>query len=487
MKTDDNGTMSVMSPSMPQANEIMAKATMAAAVFNQLDQAHVDRIVEAVYKAGFNARVRLAKMAAEETGLGVWQHKVLKNVLGTQLVYESIRNEKTVGILSHDERSGITEIAQPLGPIFAIIPVTNPTSTAMFKILISLKTRNPIIISPARRALKCCAEAARISYEAALRADAPEDCIQWLAESSRDLTQAIMGHPKLALILATGGGGLVKAAYSSGTPAIGVGPGNVPVFIDRSADFAYAVRSIVASKTFDNGTICASEQAVIVEQACADAVVRAFEAQQCYFLPPEDIKKIEAIAVDTESGTMNPKIVGQPVEKIARMAGIAVPAGTCILMARQDQVGRRYPLSGEILAPILAFYVRPDYESACKLCIDLNYLGGVGHTASIYANDGRRIQAFAEMMNAGRVVVNTPSSQGAVGGTYNALPVSFTLGCGSGGKNITTENITARHLINVKRLCRPHRNERWFAFDAAKFMDESLDADAVAGAYNLNF
>lgn len=484
---DKNGAESIVTKEQIPAKQILAKATIAAGIFNQYDQEQTDRIVENVARTGFNNRVKLAKMAHEETKLGIWEHKVLKNVLATQFVFENIRNEKTVGILSHDERSGITEIAQPLGPIFAIIPVTNPTSTIMFKILIALKSRNPIIISPNRKAMRCSIEAARLCYQAALEADAPEDCIQWLPESSREWTNAMMTQPGIALILATGGTSMVRAAYSSGTPAIGVGPGNVPVFIDKSADLPFAVSNIILSKTFDNGTVCASEQAIVVEQSFASKVRAEFEKQGCYFLNAEEIRKVEAVAVDKDSGLMNAAIVGQPVEAIAQMAGIKPPAGAKILMAEQKGVGRQYPISGEILAPILAFYSCSDLDAALKTCIDLNYFAGIGHTASIYANNEKVIETFGNLMNAGRVLVNTPSSQGAVGGVFNTLLTSFTLGCGAGGKNITTENISARHLINTKRVCRYRSNERWNRFDCAKYNDEKLAWDAILTEFNKNY
>ncbi len=470
-----------------KANELLERASIAAGVFNLLDQEQVNRIIKNVFEAGFNNRVKLAKMAAEETQLGVWQHKVMKNVLATQMVYENIKNEKTVGVISYDKITGITEIAQPLGPIFAVIPVTNPTSTVLYKILICLKTRNPVIISPHRRARKCCIEAANICYEAAIKAGAPEDCIQWVPKTSRDFTHACMTDPRLALILATGGTGLVKAAYSSGTPALGVGPGNVPVFFDESADIPFAVENVIDSKTFDNGTVCACEQAVVVEQKIAEQVIDEFKKQKCYFLNPEEIEKVGKIAIDIHSGLMSPMIVGQSVEVIAQLANIKVPNGTKILMAKLNGVGKNYPLSLEVLAPILAFYIEDNYENAIKTCIDLNYLGGVGHTASIYANNEKRISEFADLMNAGRVVVNTPSAQGAVGGLFNTLNTSFTLGCGAGGKNITTENISAVNLINIKRICRRRKNERWFDFDQTKYFNEDLSAEEINKEYNKNY
>jgi acetaldehyde dehydrogenase/alcohol dehydrogenase len=469
-----------------KADRILEKAIFAAAEFQQYTQEDTDRVVEAVYRAGLNARISLAKMAVEETGIGVWEHKVWKNVLSTQLVYESIKNEKTVGVISDNPITGITEIAQPLGPIFAVTPVTNPTSTAMYKILICLKTRNPIIISAHRGAAKSTAEAARICYEAALKAGAPEDCIQMIPAGSRDFTQMVMAHPNVALILATGGTGLVKAAYSSGNPAIGVGPGNVPVFIDESADLPFAVKSIITSKTFDNGTICASEQSVVMEEKVARQVKEEFTRQNGYFLSPDEIKKVEKIAIVAESMTMSPFIVGQSAKTIAEKAGITVPEGTVLLLAELDGVGKNYPLSHEVLAPILAFYVTKDYHTAINTCIDLNYLGGIGHSAGIYANDEARIMEFSSVINAGRIVVNTPTSQGAVGGIYNLLAPSLTLGCGTGGKNITTENITAKHLINIQRVCRRKMNNKFAFIDTAKYMDETCDESVLRNDYHKN-
>ena len=460
-------------------DEIINRASCASAIFSQLSQEHVDRIVRAVYEAAFNNRIKLAKMAHEETGLGRWEDKVMKNVIATQLVYEDIKDLKTVGIISDNEETGITEIAQPLGPIFALIPVTNPTSTVMFKILTTLKTRNPIIIGPHPKALKCCGETARICYEAALKEDALEDCIQWLTTSSMDDTHALMSHKKLALVLATGGSGLVGAAYSSGTPALGVGPGNVPVFIEKSADIEFTIKQIMMSKTFDNGTICASEQAIVVEKPVYDKTRKEFEKNKGYFLSDKEISQLEAVAYDKERGLMNATIVGQSAIHVAGLAKINVPADTRLLLAPLKGVGKEYPLSSEILAPILAFYIADDFDHAVKLCIDLNFHGGIGHTVSIFSKDEHKIMEFASVMNAGRIVVNTASSQGAVGGLLNTLHPSFTLGCGSGGKNITTDNITARNLLNIQRVARQRPNKRFESFDKTLYYDESLDAKSI--------
>jgi len=459
---------------------------MAAGIFEMFDQEQTDRIVSRVYEAAFGARVRLAKLAHEETRLGVWEHKVLKNVIATQLIYEEIRGERTVGVIAENQATGITEIAQPLGPILAMIPVTNPTSTVLFKTLIALKTRNPIIVNPHKNASASCREAARICYEAALEADAPEHCIQWVTAPSREMTHALMSHPGVALILATGGPSLVKAAYSSGTPAYGVGPGNVPVLVDESADLPFAVANIIISKTFDNGTICASEQAIVCQSGIASRLRREFADQGAYFMTPEETRRVAAVAVDPTTGQMTSVIIGQPVTAIASLAGISPPAGTTLLMATLDGVGPGFPLSGEVLAPILAFYQRDSFEEAIKLCIDLNFLQGLGHTASIFANDEARIRRYCTLMNAGRIVVNAPSAQGAVGGSFTRLNVSFTLGCGTWGKNITTENVTARHLLNIKRVCRRRGNDKWLTFPKERYLDESMSAGDCTREYHKN-
>jgi len=479
--------MSIACPDLKtDVDQYFRRACGAAAVFSQFTQQQTDRVVRAVYAAAFANRVRLARLAEEETGLGKWRDKVIKNVVASQFVYEDIKDLKTVGVISEDRITGIVEIAQPMGPILAIIPVTNPTSTIIFKTLIALKTRNPLVISPSPRALHCGAETARICYEAALEADAPEHCIQWLTESSLDLTHAFMSHKSLALILATGGAGLVKSAYSSGTPAIGVGSGNVPVYLERSADVPFAVEQIMISKLFDNGTVCASEQAVVVERQIADEVAAEFRRRHAHFLSPLEVARLTDVAYDEARGFMNSAIVGQSAQRIAEMAGLDVPGGTQLLIAPLAGVGPAWPLSSEVLAPIVAWYVAEDFAGVVNLCIDLNFHGGIGHTVSIFSNDEARIRQFAMLMNAGRIVVNTPSSQGAVGGIYNMLHPSLTLGCGTGGHNITTDNITASHLINIQRIARRRDNQRLARFDLDLYYDESLDAAAVEAAYNCN-
>ncbi len=460
-------------------DEVMRKAERAAAHFKLLDQEQTDRIVRAAYEAGFKERVYLAKLAHKETGLGVWQHKVIKNVIATQLVYEDIKDLETVGIISEDEDKEITEIAQPLGPIFAITPITNPTSSVLFKVLIALKSRNPIIIRPHGSAKKCSIEAARICYEAALKEGAPEDCIQWIKYSSKEETLEFMSHKKTALILATGSVSLVRAAYSSGTPAIGVGPGNVPVLFDSTADVEFGVEQIIISKTFDNGTICASEQALVLQKDNADRVIEEFKKHKAYFLSRQEIKRIEPVAFNRRDKAMNVEVIGQSAAVIARMAGIDVPLDTTLLIAPLEEVGLHSPLSLEILAPILALYIVEDFEQAIDMCIKINNHGGLGHTVSIFSNDNDRIQHFASVMNAGRVVVNTPASLGALGGTYNALQPSLTLACGSGGKNFTTDNISTRHLLNIQRIARRRVRKGIEQLTQSHYFDESVDAQAV--------
>lgn len=461
------------------------RSVQAAAVFTQYDQQRTDAIVRAVYEAGFDQRIPLAKLAHEETGLGKWEDKVIKNVVATQFIYNDIKDEKTVGVIGEDHERGIVEIAQPMGPVLGVIPSTNPTSTTLFKILICMKTRNPIIISPSPKARKCCGETSRICYAAALAAGAPEDCIQWVEGVSKEITHGLMGNPDIALILATGGSGLVRAAYSSGTPTLGVGAGNVPVYIERSADVDFAVENILLSKTFDNGTICASEQAIVVETALAEPLKEEFQKRGAYLLWPKEVEAVTSVVFDAEKGLMNSKIVGQSAKFIADLAGIDVPENTTLLLAPLNKVEGE-PLAHEILAPLIAFYEVADYPQALNLCIELNYQGGIGHTASIYSNDEAKILEFSEGMNAGRIVVNTPSSQGAVGGIYNRLHPSFTLGCGTGGHNITTDNVTATHLLNMQRIARRRDNLPFARFDANLYLDESLGHAEIEKRFGRN-
>jgi acetaldehyde dehydrogenase/alcohol dehydrogenase len=473
--------------SMSRAQEIIRKATEAAREFGTLDQKQTDTIVRAVYLAALERRVELARMAHEETGLGVWQDKVIKNVIATQLVYEDIRAQRTVGVISADARNGIEEVARPIGPILGFIPVTNPTSTTFFKILIAMKTRNPLIISPPAGARRSTTVAADLCYKAALQAGAPEHCIQWIEKASEETIGELMSDNHLALILATGTNSIVRKAYRSGTPTIGVGPGNVPVYIGRTADIPFAVRNIIESKTFDNGSVCASEQAVVVKRDVEADAYAEFRRQGAYFLSPEETEKVAQIAYDHDRQIMRATVVGQSVETIAAKAGIAVPTGTVLLMARLAGVGPDFPLSAEILAPILAFYVEKDFDEAIQRCSEITRFGGVGHTAVIYSNTDERIQYFASVIEAARILVNMPSTCGALGGMFNTLSPSFTLSCGSGANNTTTDNITVRHLLNIHRITRRRPNPRWMGFDQTKYLDESLAAHLIDSEYSRNY
>ena len=461
--------------------ETMHKARAAWHHFSRLDQEQTDRIVRAVYAAGFSNRKRLAGMAFEETGIGNVHDKTIKNIIATRFVYRDIRDQKTVGIISEDRGIGLVEIAKPLGTIFAVTPITNPTSTVLFKILIAMKTRNSLVIYPHGAARKCSIEAARVCYKAALSAGAPENCIQWVSKASRDQVLEFMSNHLTSMVMATGSVSLVKAAYSSGNPAIGVGPGNVPVYIGKSADVHFAVDQILLSKLFDNGTICASEQAVIASRFNAKEVASVFEEKGAYFLKPDEAEKVGKIAINQYTRSMNAEIIGKPARFIAELAGIKVPGKTRILMARMepDQVGFKYPLSLEILAPILAFYEVDNFEDGIAMCKKINEHGGLGHTVSIFSNDDAKIRYFAQSLNAGRIVVNTPSSQGALGSLYNSLVPSMVLACGSGGKNFTTDNISTRHLLNIQRIayrkvnfCAEHQLGEAFCCDDKLTIDE---------------
>ena len=441
-------------------NQYLENAKRATAVFNKFSQLEVDRIIKEVYLAGFQNRVLLAKMAVTETAIGKWEDKVTKNILATKYIYEDIKNLKTVGVISKDNGSGIIEVAQPIGPILAIVPSTNPSSTVMFKILIALKTRNPIIISSPTRAKGVCSYTAELLYKAALKAGAPKDCIQWTKDSNREQTQRLMKDKRLALILATGGESLVNAAYSSGTPALGVGPGNVPALIENSFNTELAIQKIMQSKTFDNGTICASEQAIIIEKRNMQRALKALEKHGAYIVPNNEIKALEEVVYDKEREMMSSSIVGKTANFIANKAKLNTPIHTSLLVAKQTNIGKEYPLSGEILAPVIAIYEADDFQHALKICLELNNYGGKGHTASIFSHDEKKIIEYSMTINAGRIIVNSPSAQGAVGGLYNNLSPSLTLGCGSGGHNSTTDNITAKHLLNIQRIAKPKKESK---------------------------
>lgn len=443
-------------------DNITNKAQAALDEFMKLDQEKVDGIVKAMAIAGLDNHMKLAKMAIEETHRGVYEDKITKNIFATEYVYHSIKYDKTVGVISDNDYEDYMEVAEPIGVIAALTPVTNPTSTTMFKAIISMKTRNPVIFAFHPSAQKSSTEAARILRDAAIEAGAPENCIQWIEYPSIDATQILMHHPKVALILATGGAGMVKAAYSSGKPALGVGPGNVPCYIEKSADLKVSATDLILSKTFDNGMICASEQSVIVDEEIKDEFEGFMKDNKCIFLNKEDIIKLEKTAINECKCAMNPDIVGQSAYQIAKMAGIEVPEDTKILIARLDGVGEEYPLSREKLSPVLAYYIAKNSDDGISIAESIIEFGGLGHSAVIHSNNKAVIEKFSNVLKAGRIIVNAPSTHGAIGDIYNTNLPSLTLGCGSFGSNSTTDNVSAVNLINIKRVARRRVNMQWF-------------------------
>ncbi len=445
-----------------EINRLVDKASKALDKFMDLDQSQVDNIVKEMSMAGLDEHMRLAKMAVEETGRGIFEDKAIKNMFATEYVYHSIKYDKTVGIINENEIEDYVEVAEPVGVIAAITPVTNPTSTTMFKAIISMKTRNPIIFAFHPSAQRCSTEAARILRDAAIKAGAPDDCIQWIENPSIEATQALMHHPGVAMILATGGASMVKAAYSSGKPALGVGPGNVPCYIEKSVDVKRAATDLILSKTFDNGMICASEQAVIVDKDISKEFEDFMKDNKCYFLNEEEIKKLEKNAIDEAKCAMSPAVVGQSAYNIAKMAGFNVPEDTKILIAKLKGVGPEYPLSREKLSPILAYYISDGWEHGIKIAEEMVEFGGLGHSAVIHSKNQRVIDEFSRRIKAGRIIINSPSTHGAIGDIYNTNMPSLTLGCGSFGRNSTTANVSAVNLINKKRVARRRVNMQWF-------------------------
>jgi acetaldehyde dehydrogenase / alcohol dehydrogenase len=420
--------------------------------FRMLDQTSVDEIVQQMALIALENHTLLAKMAYEETERGIYEDKISKNMFATEMIYNSIRDLKTVGVISENEHEGTCEIAEPVGVIAGLVPVTNPSSTVIFKSLISLKTRNPIIFSFHPVSQNTGKLTAKLLRDAAIKAGAPENCIQWLETPTLEAINLLMKHPKVSLILATGGSTMVKAAYSSGKPAIGVGPGNVPCYIEKTADTKRAVNDLILSKTYDNGMICASEQAVIIDQEIYDEVKTQMLENSCYFLNKEEKRLLEKLAIKEETCSLNPMIVGLPASKIARMAGIEAPEETKVLVAELQGVGPNEPLSCEKLSPILACYKVSSIEEGLTIAEETLEYGGLGHTASIHTENQAIIEMFAMRMRAGRILVNTPSAQGATGNVYNDFLPTLTLGCGTYGGNSVSQNVGAVNLINIKKV-----------------------------------
>ncbi|XGA14112.1 bifunctional acetaldehyde-CoA/alcohol dehydrogenase [Paenibacillus thiaminolyticus] len=443
-------------------DQLVARAKKAQAAFMDMTQEQIDTIVQQMALAGLDKHMHLAKMAVEETGRGVYEDKITKNIFATEYIFNSIKYEKTVGVIEDNPNGAYMKIAEPVGIVMGITPVTNPTSTTMFKALISIKTRNPIIFGFHPSAQKCSAEAARILHDAAVKYGAPENCIQWIEYPSMDATNALMNHPDVALILATGGAGMVRAAYGCGKPALGVGPGNVPCFIDKTAELEQAVTDLILSKTFDNGMICASEQAVIIEEPVFAEVKKLMQAKGCRFLTKEETGKLQGMAMKPESCAVNPVIVGQSAKQIAEMAGISVTDDTKILVAELDGVGPKFPLSAEKLSPVLACYKVKNAQEGIDRAAEIVSFGGMGHSSVIHSHDDDVIRRFADRLQTGRILVNSPSTHGAIGDIYNTNIPSLTLGCGSYGRNSTSSNVTAVNLLNIKRVAKRTVNMQWF-------------------------
>ena len=437
--------------SIQDARESVERAAQAQKKFASFSQAQVDAVVEACAEAAAGAAESLARLAVEETGYGNVPDKIVKNRLAAVEVHRAIRGMKTVGIVREDSERKILEVAEPVGVVAAIIPSTNPTSTAIYKTLIALKSRNAIVLSPHPSAARCICEAAAVLERAARKAGAPDGIIVCLQNPTLQGTQELMRQHSVGVILATGGTGLVRAAYSSGKPAYGVGPGNVPAFIERTADVPKAIADIFAGKTFDYGTICSSEQAIVVEEPIRDLAIAECTRQGAHWLSADEIRRLGAVVILPGTSAPNTKIVGRPATVVAEIAGINVPPTTRVLIARLETVGRDVPLSAEKLSPILAFYSVPDLATGIERCRQLLQFGGLGHTASIHSQNDAAIREYGQAMPAFRVCVNTASVHGSIGYSTNLSP-AMTLGCGAPGGNITSDNIGPQHLMNIKRI-----------------------------------
>jgi acetaldehyde dehydrogenase / alcohol dehydrogenase len=441
---------------------LVRQAKLASAVFTQYTQKDVDRIVKAMVLAGLGEAQRLAQLAVHETRLGVIEDKVIKNMVATEFAYNYVKDRRTVGIIREYPERNLVEFAEPIGVIFSLVPITNPTSTVLFKCIVAIKTRNAVIFSPHPKAGRCGAESVRIMYEAALKHGAPEGVFSCLEAHNLQDNAYLMQHKDVALIDATGGPAAVKAAYSSGKPALGVGPGNTAVYLEKSADLNNAVVDIIISKTFDNGTICASEQTLVIDDEIYDAVLRKFAELGAHVCNENEADLLARTVIDANTGFMQPMAVGQKATDIARFIGLKVAPKTKLLIAPIQGVGPGHALSVEKLCPVLAVYRAKSVNEALKVCVDVNHAGGLGHTSVIFSRNDEIINKFGEAMNAGRIIVNAPGSIGALGGVYNDLVPTFAFGCGTGGGNSTTDNVNIYHYLNIKRLARRTQNHMWF-------------------------
>ena len=436
--------------SISEARNLARRAKAAAPALAELSQDRIDAIVDAMAAAATRQAEALARLAVEETGLGIVADKIQKNLFASETIYRFIRPMKTVGVIARYDDRKVVEIAEPFGVVAAIVPTTNPTSTALYKILIAVKARCPIVISPHPAAVRCITRAAEVMNEAARRAGAPDGAINCMTTITLEGTQELMKAREVAVILATGGMGLVRAAYSAGKPAYGVGPGNAPAYIERTADVTKAVRDIITGKTFDNGLLCSSENSVVVDAPIAEEVKRRFVAEGAHFLSAAEADAVARILV-TPQRLPNPALVGRPATYVAEQAGFRVPAETRVLIAELAGVGRDYPLSIEKLCPVLSFYVVSDWREGCERCIQILRYGGMGHTMSIHSRNDDIVLQFGLKKPAFRIIVNSPTTLGSIGLTTGLDP-SMTLGCGGWGGNITSDNISPRHLLNIKRL-----------------------------------
>ena len=451
-----------------RVNGLVRQARLAAAVFTQYTQKQVDDIVQAMTLAAIDAAAELAMMAHEETRMGLLEDKILKNLVASEFQFQQIRDKRTVGIVRELPEDNMVEVAEPIGVILALSPVTNPTSTIIFKAMAAAKTRNSIIFSPHLMAADSSNRAAKIVYDAALAAGAPKGFIGWVEKSPRlrKETEAMMVHPEVDLIFATGGTQMVKAAYSSGKPALGVGSGNTPVYVHRSANVASAAMDIIISKTFDNGTECPSEQTLVLDAPIADKLIKEFKRLGCYICTPEEVEKVSNVVIDPKRGGMNYRLVGQPASTIAEAAGLSIPFDTKIILCPLEGELRHHKLAVEKLMPVLGFVVTETVDEGINRALDVNYAGGTGHTAGIFSEDESVIERFSDMINAGRVIVNSPTSIGGLGGVYNNLNTTLIFGCGTGGGNITTDNVGIQNLVNLKRV--PRRKNLTLSFQTVK-------------------
>jgi acetaldehyde dehydrogenase/alcohol dehydrogenase len=451
-----------------RVNSLVRRARLAAAVFTQYTQEDVDRIVKAMTIAAIEAVEDLAIAAHEETRMGLIEDKVLKNFVASEFHYHQIKDKKTVGIIRQFPEDNMVEVAEPMGVILALSPVTNPTSTIIFKSIAAAKTRNTIIFSPHLMAADSSNKTARILYEAGVAAGAPKGFISWVEKSPRlrRETELMMVHPEVDLIFATGGTQMVKAAYSSGKPALGVGAGNTPVYITSSASPQSAAMDVVISKTFDNGTECPSEQTLIIDAEIAEALLFQFKRMNCYVCNQDEVEKVGAVVIDPRTGGMNYKLVGQSADTIAKAAGIDVPPYTKIILCPLEGDLRYHKLAVEKLMPVLGYVVVDSVDEGINRALDINYAGGTGHTAGIFTEDDSVLERFSNAINAGRIIVNSPTSIGGLGGVYNNLNTTLSFGCGTGGGNITTDNVGIKNLINYKRV--PKRTNFTLTFQSSR-------------------